>query len=1131
MRMHIKKPFLIIFIAVMFMLLPKREVIAGITGKIAGRITDYETGEPLLGANVIIEGTIFGAAADLNGDFFIINLPPGRYSLKTTMMGYEIQMRKDVVVSTDHTTRIDFALKSTVIPGKEVVVVAEREVVKMDLSSASSVVGAEEIQFTPNKGDFDQVFMSQPGWGDYRTRNAQSYGSLRFGVLEGREEDQGFQVRGGAEWEVNLMVDGMSLKDQASGYQFTKINLANIQEVQLLTGGFNAEYGEARSGVINVITKEGKEKYSASLDVKVSSPGRKHWGPAINDTTRSIYSSEEIQYGPYLGFGSYWDEDDSCYVSFEGTEYTGNKYFPGWINKVLTSAPLEWKPILRGDHHPGSATYDDTLLVASFLREEWLWKYRPELWEYGDKVDYDIEATFNGPVPLIKSIIGPTTFFASYRTKYAEWMYPRAGGRNGGYNDYSAQLKLTNNPISSIKLNYNLMLSEQWGGYEYRGGFRGEDFAFGHVLVSPYQEFVQLGRGDFAENWKENWNGLWMKPTYKRNHLLHSLKLVWTQSYKTFFDASVQYSHHWTDLILAEERNTTVIPDEPFEDENGNGEWDSDEFFTDENGDGTWTPGIYANRIGIQGYWKYYDEAPMGRLPDQSCFGTKYLNWQDDSYTKTWTFKGSVTSQVNQQHQIKAGVNVIKSYEHVFRVKPKDDGEMWYFDAEPLRISAYIQDKMEFKGMIANLGMRIDAFDPEDLYYDFTSDPFNSLWGKNGPGSPLYQDKQDSLDRVAHYNGGNLKIGVIPDSLLFDPPLQVVWSPRLGISHPVSENAKIFFNYGHFYQPVRSIYLYALHQRLDEGWKLREAGNPRLKMEKTVAWEVGYEHNILDLFRVAVSGYYRRMSNERSQYMYRGVDEHGVDDIVKLYSSRNDRYRDIRGFDVKLEKRVGKFVTGWVSYDYELHSRGHGGYDEELEKGHSEYVEDEGLYFDVPYDTAKVRRDEPSSSLTIYPPRSRVRFNLGLHTPQKYGPVIYGIYPLGSWRANFMFQWTEGVRFTYNPDALPYVEENLQWMGYRQTDLKLTKRFQFGVIDAIFYLEVYNLFNTKNFNMINYFGNPSDDGTPNPEPQKIYYDSIIEHDYQPGEIDKPGIILPWGPQHAMYFPKRDIYFGVTFSLP
>jgi hypothetical protein len=1102
------------------------DLYAGNTGKIAGTVQDADTHEPLTGVNVIIEGLPTGAATDLNGHYFIINLSPGKYSVTASMIGYVTQTKTNVQVNADRTTQVSFTLSSAILTGEAIVVEAEKEVVRMDVSSASNIVEAEEIAYTPYQGGFDQLLMSQPGWGDYRTRAAQNYSPLRFGVLEGREEDEGFQVRGGADWEVNIMVDGMSLKDQASGYQFTKINLANIQEVQLFSGGFNAEYGDARSGIINVITKDGGDDYLFSLDFRVSPPGRKHFGPAINDTTASVYTSEYCLYGPLLGFGDYYDPELDKYVSFEGTDYTGNRYFEGWLHRTRTHTPAEWKPLLAGDHHSGTPTFEDTLLVASFLREEWVWQHRPELWNYGDKWDYNLEATLGGPIPLIKSLIGPTNFFASYRSKYNEWMFPRAGGLNGGYTDYTAQLKLTNEPVLGIKIQYNALFSVQWGGYEYRGGYRGEDFPFGRVLETPLQEFTQLGRGDFAEGWNEDTNGLWMKPTYKRSHFINSLKLTWALSPFTFIDASVHYTYHWTDLLPAEVRDTEVIPDEPFVDDNNNGIWDYGEPFTDSDGDGTWTVGKYAKRIGIPGYYRYYDERPKGRLPDMSSLpgNVRHLNWQDESYTKSWTIRSDVTSQIGPYNQLKAGIQVIKTHEHVFRIKPKDGGMVWYFDAKPLRLSTYVQDKLELGGIIANIGVRIDGFDAGNSYYDFNGDPFNPLWGRGGPGNPLYQSHQDSIDRIAYYDGGNLKPGGIPDSLLFNPEWQVTWSPRIGISHPVSENGKIFFNYGHFHQPPRSIYLFALHQRYEEGWKLREAGNPRLRMERTVAWEVGYEHNIMNIFRIALTGYYRRIDNEISRCRYYS------DGAVELYSTRNDSYRDVRGFEGKFEKRVGKFISGWISYDFELHSKGQGGYFAEYQYGNNNDLDDEDYLAYVPYDTNPVRRKPASSAQNIFPPRSRIRFNIGLHTPIGYGIKFNGISPFGGWRANFVFQWTEGVKFTYNPQALPYVEQNMQWKGYRQTDLKVSKSINFLMVDAILYLEIYNLFNTRNFNMINYFGNPSEDGTPNPTPQKIYYDSIIENGYQAGDTDKPGIILPWGPEYALFFPKRDIYFGIRFNF-
>ena len=1095
---------------------------AALTGKIAGRVTDAETGEPLPAVNVTVEGTTKGAAANVNGEYFIIGLTPRTYTVRASMIGYVPLVQTGVAVSQDHTTPLDFELQPTVLEaGEEIVVTARREVVRMDMSSASQTVDAEIIENTAYGSAFDQVFMTQPGWGDWTTPSQQAlkYDANRFGVRAGTGEDQGFEVRGGGEWQVNLMVDGMSLKDMTSGYQFTKLNLDNIQEVQLLTGGFSAEYGEARSGVIKVVTKEGGEKFAASLNVKLSPPGIKHFGPAVNDTTACVFNYD---YGPHLGYGSYWDVDLQKMISFKGTEYTGNRFFPGWIVAVGgISSNHPWYPLLQ------NRTHEDTMRVANFLKERWVWKYRPELWEYGDKWDYNVEATLSGPVPLIKSIIGPTTFFASYRTKYAEWMYPRAGGRNGGYDDYTLQLKVTSHPTTNIKLWYTGLWSARWGGFEYRTDL--ENFAFGHVLETPLQEFNQLKRGDFAESWRmPEHNGLWMKPTDKRNHTFNSINLSWVPSPETIYELKVQYAHHWNELIQAEVRNTTLIPDEPWEDRDSDGEWDPGEPYTDSNSDGAWTPGEYAKRIGMPGYWQYYDEAPWGRLPHISSLpgAIPSQNWQDDSYSEIWTVKASVKSQIGTHHQLKAGADVIASHEYLFRLKPKEGGVVWYFDARPLRVSGYLEDKLEFKGMIATLGVRIDGFDPEDSYYDFSGDPFNPLFGGGGPGNPLVQSREDSLARVVRLGRGNLARDVFPDSLLFDPPWQVNWSPRLGISHPISDKAKIFFNYGHSYQPPRSIHLFAVNQRCSEDWRLRTVGNPRLKMEKTIAWEVGYEHNLLEMYRLALSGYYRYTGDEVSTFQYHGNSSNNV----KMYLPQNYRYNDIRGIDFKLEKRIGRFVTGWFSYDYSLRSTGDTGYEHEYQQGHADYLaeSENGVYVVAPYDS--VLRERSGRAQTVYPSRSRIRFSLDLHTPSEFGPQLLGIYLIGGWRANFLYQWNEGVKFTYNPEGRFYVQENMQWMGYRQMDMKLSKRITLAQVEITFYTEVYNLFNTKNFNMINYFGNPTEDGAPFAASQTVYYDSIIENDYRVGETGKEGIHLPYGPEYALYFPKRDVHFGIKVNL-
>ena len=104
-------------------------VFAGTTGKIAGRVTDGETGDPVIGAAVMIEGTSLGAAADINGDFFILNVTPGEISLRVTAIGYSPKTIQGLRVITDQTTTANFVLGIEAITTGEVVITAERKLI------------------------------------------------------------------------------------------------------------------------------------------------------------------------------------------------------------------------------------------------------------------------------------------------------------------------------------------------------------------------------------------------------------------------------------------------------------------------------------------------------------------------------------------------------------------------------------------------------------------------------------------------------------------------------------------------------------------------------------------------------------------------------------------------------------------------------------------------------------------------------------------------------------------------------------------------------------------------------------------------------------------------------------------
>jgi len=223
----------------LFTLLAIVSAYSGTTGKIAGKIVDSQTTEPLYGINVLVVGTSLGAATDLEGSYFIINLPPGTYKLRASAVGYSAVVIADVQVSVDQTTRINFSLSAQTIEVGGIEVTVSRPVVQKDLTSTTATVGRDRIATLP-------------------VEDVAALVNLQAGVVEGH-------FRGGRSGEVKYLVDGMPVNDVFSGVSALQPEVNSLEEIQVLSGTFNAEYGEALSGVVNQVTKVAGEKYSGQL--------------------------------------------------------------------------------------------------------------------------------------------------------------------------------------------------------------------------------------------------------------------------------------------------------------------------------------------------------------------------------------------------------------------------------------------------------------------------------------------------------------------------------------------------------------------------------------------------------------------------------------------------------------------------------------------------------------------------------------------------------------------------------------------------------------------------------------------------------------------------------------------------
>jgi len=220
---------------------------AGNVGRIKGKVIDKRTREPLIGVNVIVIGTELGAATDVNGEYEIINVPPGRYKLSASYVGYNEMTVSDVLVVQDQVTVIDFQLTPTAIEVGTVEVKAEKPLVNRGTVTVERVITDEEFKRLPVVQLSELV-------------------GLQAGVTQ--TAGRGWtHIRGGRYDDVAYLVDGVAAQDAVVGtlWSSPKPTSDALASVVVVTGGFDAEYGSAMSGIIKAVTKEGGSRTSGKL--------------------------------------------------------------------------------------------------------------------------------------------------------------------------------------------------------------------------------------------------------------------------------------------------------------------------------------------------------------------------------------------------------------------------------------------------------------------------------------------------------------------------------------------------------------------------------------------------------------------------------------------------------------------------------------------------------------------------------------------------------------------------------------------------------------------------------------------------------------------------------------------------
>jgi outer membrane receptor protein involved in Fe transport len=242
---------------------------SGQTGKIAGKITDASNKEPLIGASVTIQDTRMGASTDNEGYYYINNVPPGTYTVVISSVGYKRALVKNVMVKIDLTTEIDLILEPTVEVGQEVIIQAERPLVQKDLTSSSVTVSSDELKMMP-------------------VENVQQVINLQAGVVGGH-------FRGGRTGEVAYLIDGLSINNPANGNVGLTLENASVREMEVISGTFNAEYGQAMSGVVNIVTQDGGSQLHGSVSAYFGDYYTKHSDVFQNLDKLNVSRSKNFQ--------------------------------------------------------------------------------------------------------------------------------------------------------------------------------------------------------------------------------------------------------------------------------------------------------------------------------------------------------------------------------------------------------------------------------------------------------------------------------------------------------------------------------------------------------------------------------------------------------------------------------------------------------------------------------------------------------------------------------------------------------------------------------------------------------------------------------------------------------------------
>lgn len=900
-------------------------------GKIAGTIKDEGTGEPLPGAQVQIVGTTMGAAANVQGQYFILNVPPGNYTLRFTFMGYATKEITNVLAQLDRTTSIDAQLKQTVIEGETISIVAPRPMVDKTMTATRVNFGQDIVDHALPVHTLDQVLQTSVTVLGMRGANRVGLGYLIDGV---NVSDVLFPVGGGTTAYSNVKHDDTPVGAGPVVMTSTKMAMSQVQEVDVIAGTFNAEYS-ASGGIVNLASRSGSKDLSAKLFVRSSLGGLNHAGP-------NVYTGKAPDY-----FGGLSAEEQ--------------------YNKTAA--------VVRADTaQKERATFFD---------------WTPDKYPYGDDPRINAELSIGGPLTEKGNF-----FFTGYLLN--------DNGRFPG--EFQRQLN------TSLKLNYNLsptnklaaMVRIDDGGKLL--GWKNRQYTF------MYSFFLE---GQPVNDKLSTMSYLKWTKTFDPSSFLETT-LSYVTTARTYgyapVDGELRYDDYGDYLILdtVDKVNQYLlnIKTRIFNQAPGN-----DQFHQID----AWQNQI---RIGRPGYL------------------------YEDFSTNVLSAKADFVKQLNFNHQLKTGAEfkyvTLDNFQHGSSVGYYSWDQRFPFETiiyklNPWSFGSYIQDRIEYEGIIVNAGIRFDG-------YNMGSELPKNLF------KPVITDTLANSQVL-----GRPELG--PDA-----KTRLYLSPRLGISHPITENAAMHYSWGIYTTPPAYIDAFRNYNVFaNSSLPVYYDADP--DPETATAYEIGVNVAFARDYGADLTAYYRDTRN--AGYIGYTINVAPGSGFALMNYQTNWGYRDSRGIELNLFKRptpekyfgiVGVSGRLSLSYSYDKPSS-YAGSISPLRGKSTLYAgtQDEAYDFDVRYTWPSYSRgfNYWKGKLTLlfeFPLDIQMSTITTYNSEWYYSPV------------------TRQINLRYNEyDKGDY---------FLQTDVRLTKNLAFGKYKAGVFVEALNVFDR--LNILGYDGYNSD---------------------------------------------------------